>query len=161
MKEDSFELTLQSGSQIHSFVKRFLERIDKIVSQELILINTDYPEWMPSLMEKIPETEYDKILNKIKTLRLEYFQKSTEKYRKQVLERDNNQCVRCGTDGKKLYKRRNGEMMKNPLQIHHKNYKDDSPNSLMTLCCVCHYKLHRELYAKTGFWSSKKEDMEE
>ncbi len=159
MTDNSFTINIVSGSKRCSFCRYFIEFIDKNIKQEVALVSNPCPDWMPILIEKIPETEYERILYRIKSLRLEYFRTTTSKYRDEVMKRDGFKCLSCGVDGKLPYRRRNGEYMTNPLQIHHLNYKKDSPDSLITLCSVCHYKLHRRLYAKTGKWSSKEEDM--
>jgi predicted HNH restriction endonuclease len=129
------------------------------VEQEIILVETHFPEWRPNLKEKIPETEFIKIMDGIREKRLEYFQNDTGKYRDEVMKRDSYKCSSCGTDGLTEYKRKNGMLMKNPLQIHHLDYYKDSPDSLLTLCLVCHYTLHRRLYIKTGAWSTKNKVM--
>lgn len=158
VKNHTLCLNLISGSNRCSFCRKLLEYLDSSLEQELILIDDRCPEWRPVLKEKIGEDEYGQILKNIRKKRLEYFG-TTEKYRDEVLKRDNYKCLSCGGDGQKLYTKKNGKKMHNPLQIHHMSYSKDSPDSLITLCMVCHFKLHRRLYLKTGQWSSKEEDM--
>tara|TARA_Y100000310_G_C20424379_1_gene688277 strand:- start:37 stop:810 length:774 start_codon:yes stop_codon:yes gene_type:complete len=160
IENNFFTLTLESGMHIHSFIKYFLEYIDSKVSQEIILVDSHFPEWRPNLKEKIPETEFIKIMDRIVEKRLEFFQNDTGKYRDEVMKRDRYKCVKCGTDGIEKRKGKNGLFRKNPLQIHHLDYYKDSPDSLLTLCRACHYTLHRRLYIETGAWSTKHKKME-
>ena len=159
IKANVFTINIISGSKRCSFCKYFQEYLDKNLPQEIILTNNPCIEWTPDLKEKLIEDEYQKILDEIVKKRLEYFANTTSKYREAVLKRDDYRCMSCGTDGEKPYLRKNGQYMKNPLQIHHIKYNEDSPDSLITLCSVCHYKLHIKIYKDTGKWSSKTEDM--
>jgi len=64
--------------------------------------------------------------------------------RKEILERDNYTCVKCGATS--------------TLEVHHLNYKGkpwEVPNAwLITVCKECHTKLHekkgKKKYAKKG-----------
>lgn len=154
-----FTLSITSGSKRCSFCKGFIEWLDKNLSQEIILIDDLCLEWNPKITDKLQENEYMGILNEIVRKRLEYFANTTSKYRDKVLKRDGYRCLSCKTDGKTPFIRKNGKPMANPLQIHHMRYDEDSPDSLITLCSVCHFKLHRRLYVRTGKWSSKTKEM--
>ncbi len=57
--------------------------------------------------------------------------------RSQVLERDDNQCVKCG--------------LRLELEVHHiEGYVNNEPENLATLCCFCHgiAPMGRELFAQ-------------
>lgn len=65
--------------------------------------------------------------------------------RKRILERDNNQCVKCKS--------------KVLLSVHHKDKSGQLPNyrkpnnnedNLEALCAVCHGKAHKDFYRKDG-----------
>ncbi len=51
---------------------------------------------------------------------------------KTIMERDNNKCVVCNSTDK--------------IQVHHKTYDrlyDEEPDDLITLCYVCHNRVHK------------------
>ena len=159
MNNNTFSFHITSGHHRCSFCARFIQHIDEEVSQEVVLVRNPCPEWSPQLQDKVDEEDFEKMMDKIRLKRLEYFATTTEKYREEVMARDGHKCLSCRTNGTKPYPKRKGGFMKNPLQIHHRFYNKDSSDSLMTLCNVCHYKLHWRLFKETGQWSSKEEDM--
>lgn len=71
--------------------------------------------------------------------------------RNAVLERDGHKCMICGEDG-------TGEQ--NPLDIHHREYKNFGTGSqeeiddCITLCRHCHNKIHTGKYSEK--WLAKK-----
>lgn len=61
--------------------------------------------------------------------------------RKWALIRANNQCERCGAQGRLGKKGSIGYSMGDSLDVHHKtyeNFKDEQPDDLIVLCRSCH-----------------------
>lgn len=73
-------------------------------------------------------------------LRIKYGLKRWKRLRKEILERDNYLCIRCGNNLKEK---------SHKLIVHHimpvRIKEDDSQKNLITLCSHCHSKLHWEI----------------
>ena len=72
---------------------------------------------------------------------------ANKKWRKVILDKFDNKCSKCGTDGKSWEVAKSGKKWKNYLEVHHLKYSIPENcleyyDDVVVLCHRCHYGTH-------------------